>query len=427
MNTFLLLSGRSTRFWPLKEKAFFPLCGKTLLEHQVERLRKAGCENIVLVAGTHNHEEAKAICPELDVIVQEGEGMQGAVASALKHYPSDPLMVVGSNDVIDPSAYQALVDTSGDGAILAYKVDQYFPGGYLSVAEGRVTGVIEKPGEGNEPSDLINIVAHVHRDPAALSAALQSVDNTTDDGYEQALAKLFSEKNYHAVSYNGPWQPVKYPWHILKVLEMLLDEIPGQAVHSTAQIHPSAEIVGNVIIDEGVKVMSNAVIRGPAYIGKRSIVANNALVRGSSVGDDCVVGFTTEIKASALASHVWTHMNYIGDSIVGSNVSFGGGTVTGNLRLDEGEIFSVVKGEKIATGMTKFGTVIGDNARIGINVSTNPGCKIGSGSFVSSAVLVGEDIADTQFVFMKEGRLHIKENTADVLHPDDREKYRKGV
>ena len=78
-------------------------------------------------------------------------------------------------------------------------------------------------------------------------------------------------------------------------------------------------------------------IKGPAHIGENSIIANNSLVRGSMVGRDCVVGFTTEVTRSYLNKEVWMHSNYIGDSIIDSNVSFGAGSVTGNLRFDEAE------------------------------------------------------------------------------------------
>ncbi len=427
MNTFLLLAGRSTRFWPLTEKTLFPVCGKTLLEHQVDRLREGGCENIILVGGAHNLEEARKIFPDLPMVEQENLdlGMRGAVLSILKEYGNDPLMIVGGNDVVEPRAYKELIDSKGDGAILAYKVDTYFPGGYLSIDDGRVTGIVEKPGEDNEPSDRINIVAHVHRDPKALSDALSEVDESTDDGYEQALSKLFAAKQYQAVSYDGVWQAVKYPWHLVDLCEVLLDEISEQKIDPSAEIHPSAEIVGNVIIEEGVRVMHNAVIRGPAYIGKNSIVANNALVRGSSIGNDCVVGYNTEVKSSVLHSNVWTHMNYIGESVIGSNVSIGGGTITGNLRLDENEVSSVVKGENVGTGRTKFGTVIGNNARLGIHVSINPGVKIGAGSFISSKVLVSEDIPDEKFVLMKNGEMDVRENRTKSSTPEDREGFRK--
>jgi UDP-N-acetylglucosamine diphosphorylase / glucose-1-phosphate thymidylyltransferase / UDP-N-acetylgalactosamine diphosphorylase / glucosamine-1-phosphate N-acetyltransferase / galactosamine-1-phosphate N-acetyltransferase len=429
MKTFLLLAGRSTRFWPLTDKTLFPVCGKTLLQHQVERLTKAGCTDITLVGGAHNLEGAKSIYPDIPTVEQENLdlGMRGAVLSILKAYSTDPLMIVSGNDVVDPAIYTSLLNTQDDGAILAYEVEKYFPGGYLTVDGDRITGIKEKPGEGNEPSNLINLVGHVHKDPAALLEALQNVDESTDDGYEQALAKLFTSHTYTAVPYSGPWQAVKYPWHLLDLSDLLLSEITEQSIHSSADIHPSADIIGDVVIEEGARVLHNAVVRGPAYIGKNTIVANNALVRGSSIGDNCVVGFSTEVKSSVLHSDVWTHMNYLGESVVGSNVSFGAGTVTGNLRLDEEEIFSTVKDEKINTGKTKFGTVVGDDCRIGIHVSINPGIKIGSGTFISSKTLIASDVPSDSFAVMKNGVTELKKNTAKLSTSDDREKFKKKV
>lgn len=426
MKTLLLLAGRSTRFWPLTEKTLFPICGKTLLEHQIDRLKKGGCADIVLVGGKHNLEEAQKLFPELQTIEQENLelGMRGALLSALPHVGNAPILIVGSNDVIDPEAYASLLKTKADGAILAYKVDRYFPGGYLTVQGDRIEGIVEKPGEGKEPSDLVNIVAHLHNNPSALLDALQSVDESQDDGYEQALAKLFQSYDYRAVEYTGVWKAVKYPWHLLELLPVLLSEISKPVIHKSADIHKSAVITGPVVIEEGVKVYPNATITGPCYIGKHSVVANNALVRGSSLGEHCIAGFSTEIKGSILHSHVWTHMNYIGDSVLGRNVSLGGGTITGNLRLDEGEISSVVKGEKISTRLQKFGTVIGDNCRIGINVSINPGCKIGGQTFVSSAALVASDIPEKSFAAMKSGSLEIRENTTHIPTPEERQHFR---
>jgi len=429
MRTFLLLAGRSTRFWPLTEKTLFPICGKTLLEHQVERLQKAGCTDIVLVGGAHNLEETQRIFPDMPTVEQKELhlGMRGAMLSIIEKYPSDPFIIVSGNDVVDPSVYSAAMSSDGDGAIVAYTVDRYFPGGYLTVAGSKVINIMEKPGEGNEPSSLINLVIHVHKDPQVLYEALQDVDESTDDGYEQALAKLFTTHTYTAIPYTGPWQAVKYPWHLLDLCEMLLQEIDTPCIHPSAEIAKSAEIIGNVIIEEGVRVLHNAVIRGPAYIGKNVIVANNALVRNASIGDNSIVGFTTEIKSSVLHNDVWTHMNYIGDSVIGKNVSFGAGTMTGNLRLDEKEISSEVKGERVGTGKVKLGTVIGDNCRLGIHVSINPGVKIGSGTFIGSKILLEKDVPDCQFAVQKEGVLTIRENKTLVSTPDTRENFRKKV
>ncbi len=430
MKTLLLLAGQSKRFWPLTEKPLFPIAGKTLLEHIVDRLNDAGCGDIVFIGGAHNLDEAKSLFPHGTMVEQEQLelGMRGALLSALPTVGNEPILVVSTNDMIDASAYAMTIKAGGSvdgGAILAKQVAQYFPGGYLSVEGERITSIVEKPGEGHEPSDLVTIVCHYHKNPAALLEALQTVDESTDDGYEQALAKLFQSHTYKAVPYDGIWQAVKFPWHMLHLLPLLLKNIEGQTIHPSAKIHPSAVIDGPVVIEEDVRILPNACIVGPVTIGKGSIVGNNALVRGSSVGEQCVVGYNSEVKSSVLCNHVWTHSTYIGDSVIGENVSFGAGSVTGNLRLDEGEILSDHRENKLATGLTKFGTVIGRNSRIGIHVGINPGVKIGQGTFVSSGTLVDHDVPERSFVKMKEGVLNIRDNTAEAPEPAGREKYKK--
>ncbi|OIO54363.1 hypothetical protein AUJ46_03435 [Candidatus Peregrinibacteria bacterium CG1_02_54_53] len=433
MKAFLLLAGLSKRFWPLTEKSLFPICGKTLLEIQIENLRAAGIQDIVFIGGKHNLDRAHAAYPDLPTVEQKdlSLGMRGALLDALPNI-KEPAMIVGGNDVIEPAAYSALIREAqgkdANGALLAKRMETYFPGGYLELSGERIVSIVEKPGEGKEPSDLVTIVAHVHNDPQSLLEALkQTAKESNDDGYERALATLFGSKIYHAVPYEGAWHPVKYPWHLLPLLQHELSLIKKPLIHPTAVVHPTAVIEGNVILEEGVRVFAHATVVGPCTIGKRSIVANNALVRESSVGDDCVIGYSTEIKSSVLASHVWTHMTYIGDSIIGSNVSFGGGSLTGNLRLDEQEIASFVGKESIATGLTKFGCVIGDGCRLGIRCALNPGMKIGKETFISGGVLIDQDVPDHRYVSMKGGEVVVRENRTSAPPPAARNVFKKAI
>jgi len=132
-------------------------------------------------------------------------------------------------------------------------------------------------------------------------------------------------------------------------------------------------------------------------------------VRCSQIGDDCVIGFGTEVARSHIGDHVWTHTNYIGDSVIGNNCSFGAGTVTGNLRLDEEHISVNIHGEKICSGTNKFGLVTGDNVRCGINTSFMPGVKIGNNCFIGAGIIVAQDVEDDKFVYGKT-ELTIKDN-----------------
>ncbi len=187
-------------------------------------------------------------------------------------------------------------------------------------------------------------------------------------------------------------------------------------------VHRSGRVRGNVTapricIEDGAKVFDHAVIQGPAYIGKNCIVTNNSLVRESHLGAGCVAGYSTEIARSFLADGVWTHTNYVGDSVIGRNSSFGSGTVTGNLRLDEKEIpVSVGSGEsatKVNSGTNKLGSIVGENVRVGINVSLMPGVKIGNNSFIGAGITVWQDVPDSMFVYGK-WELTMKPNTARI-------------
>jgi bifunctional UDP-N-acetylglucosamine pyrophosphorylase/glucosamine-1-phosphate N-acetyltransferase len=159
--------------------------------------------------------------------------------------------------------------------------------------------------------------------------------------------------------------------------------------------------------------MTGAIVKGPCYLGRGTIVAMNALVRDANVGESCVIGFSTEVARSYLGSNVWTHSNYIGDSVIGNDVSFGAGAVVGNLRLDEGIISVAVDGAggdgKVSTGTNKWGIVTGDHIRVGVNTSFMPGVRVGGESFIGAGIVVGKDVPKKSFV-TGDWKLKVDEN-----------------
>lgn len=405
MKALLLAAGRSRRVKPVEDKNFLRFCGKFLIEHQLQALSRAGFKEVIVVGGAHNLERLRAVCGEATVVEQKDleAGMAGAVLAARDHLGNDPVAIISGNDVVDESAYAALfaaLDSNADSVLLAKEVSEYFPGGYLRVdAENRVLDIVEKPGAGNEPSNLVNIVLHGHRNPAALFSTLDQAHSDRDDRYEAALNGLIkSGAVVRAVPYNGFWSAIKFPWHVLAVARYFLEKMPtAAAIDPSAVVEEGARLVGNVSLAANVRVMAGATLVGPAYIGRDSVVATNALVRESTVGEKCVVGYSTEVARSILGDDVWTHSNYLGDSVIGDDVTFGAGTVTGNLRLDAASVPVGVGEEKVDSGMAKLGLLTGDHIRVGINVSFMPGIKIGSHSVVGAGVTVNADIPEKSY------------------------------
>jgi bifunctional UDP-N-acetylglucosamine pyrophosphorylase/glucosamine-1-phosphate N-acetyltransferase len=415
MKVAFLCGGVGKRMSPLSEDKFLlKFLGKTLLQYQIEQAGKASLNDFILIGNPSNIDKIKAITQSISgtniaLAVQEKPlGMANALESARHLLHNEPIIVVNPNDVFESSAYESILEKykeeSSSSYILAQEVREYFPGGYLVLGNnGEVKAIVEKPGKGNEPSNLVNMVVHLHTQPEEFLQYIASVLSSADDVYEQALSNMTKEGHkVKAIRYNAFWKAIKYPWDILSVMEHFLKQV-NRAISPKTTISPTAVIEGEVLIEEGVRILENAVIKGPCYIGRNSIIGNNVLIRDAShIGEACVVGYGTEVKHCYIGDRCWFHRNYFGDSIIGNDCSFGAGTVTANLRLDEGNIKVKINEDVMDTGLNKLGAFIGNGAHTGINVSLMPGIKIGAGCFVGPHVCLNQDLAAGKMAFAAE-------------------------
>ena len=145
-----------------------------------------------------------------------------------------------------------------------------------------------------------------------------------------------------------------------------------------------------IIIEASATVEAGAYLIGPCYIGPRAVVRSGAYVREYSwICADAVVGHATEVKHSVLLPGAKApHFNYVGDSILGKDVNLGAGTKLSNLRNDGGEVHLRLDGERVASGLRKFGALLGEGAALGCNSVTNPGVVLGCNSVVWPNVTV---------------------------------------
>jgi len=426
----LLCSGTSSRMKPLSDKIFFEYLGKSILERQIENLlQQEKISQIFLVGNNENRKKIETLITEkfqkfqknIHFCTQENQsdGMKGGVLSVENFFPEDnSLLIMSSNDIVENWFLGDFLSNKSfphvDVKICGKTVDKYFPGGYIEInSEKDVKTIVEKPGEGNEPSHMINLVFHWFKDSRNLFTLLKKQDNSNDDAYELALQELFrSQKSCKAVEYTGEWKSLKFPWHHLDMMNFFLNKIEGQNISKDAQISENSSITGNVIIESGVKIFDFACISGPAYIGKNTIIGNHSLVRNSHIGENSCIGQGTEIARSYLRDTVFTHQSYIGDSIVESNVNFGAGCRTGNLRHDKKNISVIVKNQRIDSGKDKLGIFCGSSVQFGINTSFFPGISIGKNSQLFPHILIKENIPENSFVkqFSKNTELDIREN-----------------
>jgi bifunctional UDP-N-acetylglucosamine pyrophosphorylase/glucosamine-1-phosphate N-acetyltransferase len=246
-----------------------------------------------------------------------------------------------------------------------------------------------------------------------LKKSLNEVQSEKDDEYEVALANMMkSGEVFELLTYSGNWNTIKYPWHVLNSMQYFLSSIKGQNISKSAKISKGAIINGDVVIEDNVKILDGAIINGPVFIGKNSIIANHTLIRDSNIGEDCIIG-GSEVARSYLGSNVELHRNYVGDSILESNISFGAGAITANFRADEKEIAVNVKGVEIASGRKKLGSIIGSDVKIGVGTLLMPGTKIGSNSIIGPGLVIKSDIEDNKYIQLKQEIIE-KENNINL-------------
>lgn len=415
----ILAGGASSRMWPLREKSLIRFGEESLLLAQLRRYQALGFAEVIIIANPENQSVIEAQVQSVNglrvqVVVQaQPHGIGDALLQAAPRFvdqPEAPVYINQVHDIVDLALHERMLAQyraqPDESLLAAMAVDSYFPGGYLIVdANERIQDIIEKPGAGNEPSNLVSMVVHIHSHAGRLFAAIAdeyAKPQTTDDHYERAMSHLMQTQTYRALAYNGHWSALKYPWHVLDIMDYFLGQIKGQQVAESAFVAPTASLVGDVFIGENARIFPGAAVVGPAYIGAGVIVGNNALVRNSMLLDGANVGFTTEVARSYVAQGCQMHACRVLDSVFAPNVNFSAGCTTANLRIDKGSVNSSVKGAKLNTSRDKLGAIIGAGAFLGVDVMTMPGIKVGEGAEVGPGVHVQHDILDRQRVYVRQ-------------------------
>ena len=166
----------------------------------------------------------------------------------------------------------------------------------------------------------------------------------------------------------------EHPWEALpKIKDFILE------LGSSLDVNKFDKVSDDVWIAKSARVFPSAYIAGPAIIDEDAEIRHSAFIRGGViVGKGAVVGNSTEMKNSIIFNRVQIpHYNYVGDSILGHRAHLGAGAITSNVKSDKTPVTVNYKGEKVATGLKKFGAMVGDFVEVGCNSVLCPGTVVG--------------------------------------------------
>ena len=399
----ILAAGESSRFWPLnyRHKSLLKIMGRPLIWYTIEGLRKTGIKEIIIVQSLKKdiEEELKNYkFPNLKiryVIQPKAKGMGNALWQA-RDFLKEQFLVLNAErfdceNFINP-ILEKQKSTGANLVLLGAKTDQPQLYGILDLEEDRARNLIEKPAKGKEPSNTK--VVGIYFLPREFLDYYQRIPERMYS-FEETLALYMKEKEVRVAMTKEETPSLKYPWNLLEANKFLMDKYLKAEIDNTAKISKNVTIEGNVYIGENSKIYEGAVTKGPCYIGDNCVIGNNSLIREyTNLEDNVLIGAFAEVTRCIFQENIHCHSGYFGDSIFDRGCRLGAGTITANVRIDRGEIKSVIKGEKIGTGLDSLGVIMGENTKTGIHCSFMPGVLIGSNCQIGPNSVVLENIED---------------------------------
>jgi UDP-N-acetylglucosamine diphosphorylase/glucosamine-1-phosphate N-acetyltransferase len=425
MKAVVLAAGEGVRLQPItatRPKHLIQVGGKPILEYCLDAVKASGVTEVVVV--THYMGDAIRQCfgdgesmgLKISYVEQAEMLGTGNAVSVVEPYIDGDFVLVYGDLLFAREALAGVVrlfEAEKPAAVMAV-VPVEKPEGYGVVEledEKIVKRIVEKPAAGEAPSNLVNAGLYVLSEEIfekirRTTASIRSEWELTD-----ALSLLIADGKLVLASRvsKGDWIDIGRPWDLLEANSWALKRMEHRVYGA---VEEGAHLVGPVTVAETARVRSGAYIEGPCFIGEGSDVGPNCYIRPcTSLGRNVRVGNACEVKNSIImdGTHVG-HLSYVGDSILCERCNLAAGTVTANLRLDDGHVKMLVKGKVVDSGRRKLGAILGDDVKTGINALFMPGVKVGAGSWVGANFTVHSDVPADTIVLLKQDEDRHKKN-----------------
>jgi bifunctional UDP-N-acetylglucosamine pyrophosphorylase/glucosamine-1-phosphate N-acetyltransferase len=151
-------------------------------------------------------------------------------------------------------------------------------------------------------------------------------------------------------------------------------------------------IVRNSVIGQNVTIHPYSHIDG-AKVGANSLIGPYARLRpGADLANDVHIGNFVEVKNSKIAANSKAnHLTYVGDSIVGSRVNIGAGTITCNY-----------------DGVNKHQTIIEDDVFIGSDTQLVAPVRVGRGATLGAGTTLTKDAPPNQLTVSRAKQISLQ-------------------
>ncbi len=439
----ILAAGKGTRMRSALPKVLHKIAEKPMVEHVIDAaIQLPHIVSTQLVYG-HGGDLMQQALAHRDVnwaLQTEQLGTGHAVAQAMPELPDSGkvLILYGDVPLISTDTLSRLVNVQPNGGIglLAVVLDNPTGYGRIVRSEGHVVGIVEqkdaneKELEINEVNtgilvadvvDLKRWLANLSNDNAQQEYYLTDIiEMAHNEGNAVVTAHPNSAVEVEGVNNKLQLAQLERAYQLQRAHQLMVDgatlfdpariDIRGDIqIGQDVEIDVNVIIEGTVVLGNNVKIGANCILKN-CTIGDNSDIKPNSMVESSQVGSHCSVGPFARLRPASVMhnhSHVGNfvemkkvqlgegskagHLAYLGDSVIGTNVNIGAGTITCNY-----------------DGANKHLTEIGDNAFIGSDSQLVAPVKIGAGATIAAGATITKEVGDNELVLTRVKQRHIE-------------------
>lgn len=426
----ILAAGQGTRMKSKLYKVLHPVCGKPMVQHVVDHIQTLDVNRIVTVVG-HGAEKVQQQLGDKSEYVLQAEqlGTAHAVQQAeaiLGNEEGTTLVVCGDTPLIRPETMQALFEhhqaTNAKATILTAIAEN--PTGYGRILRGN-NGQVEQIVEQKDASAEQQLVREINTgtycfDNKLLFETLKLVknDNAQGEYYLPDVIEILQKQGDIVEAYvTDDFEEtlgVNDRVALSQAETLMRTRINEKHMRNGVTIiHPeTTHISADAVIGRDTVIQPGSMIEGTTVIGEDCIIGPNtqiidsrvgdrttihsSVVRESAIAEDTAIGPFAHIRPlSDIGSHVKignfvevkkskldhgskvSHLSYIGDAEIGSNVNIGCGSITVNY-----------------DGKNKFKTIIEDDVFVGCNTNLVAPVKVGKGSFIAAGSTITKEVPE---------------------------------
>jgi NDP-sugar pyrophosphorylase family protein len=450
INTAIILAaGLGTKIFPYnltKQKSAIPIGNIPVVSHIVRDLLSCGIDKIYIVVN-HLSEQIRALFRNDSVVFvaqKEPFGTADAVKSVLDQHelPENFLIVYGDICCAKENYESILSKFEAKGADLICTVkaleERDDPQSWICALVDPFEYTIQKI-VGHPRGDVTHrfggifacnktIVEYIINNPGSMKHVDPGVMSPIKNFELAESIQMMVEDDLmvHGVENSGFLVDLDKPWHILeaneKMLEYLAKNLKEDYISEDASISESADISGQIFLDDYAEIGNLVSVNGNLWLGKHSRLINGVTLEGNVViGEDTIIknhaiigGPTTigpKCRIRDFASfqgvcfervYMVHYCEYAG--VIGEGSDIGAATVCGNLRFDDQDQMHDVKGRKETEKRIEWvnHAFLGDYCRTGVNAIIMPGCKVGPYSIIGPGVLLNKRKIPEKTIILRE-------------------------